>query len=162
MLAKKAAKKGVIKTKNEILEHVKKAEKIESGNVSEVMEKCLKAIENEIEEWHLNGVEDFEIQRFVARILKKLKDLNVLVSVDHATFKKELNFIHPLEMNISEDNGVTLSRDQVIERSEKLLESVIDPAVRHKLDRTMHGAAWRIANDEEQEAVIRKGKIWIH
>ena len=158
-LAKKAAKKGVEKSKNEILEHIQKAEKIDSKNVGEDMDKCVKAIEGAIEEWHIQGVEDFALQRFSARILRKLKDLNVLVAVDHAVFKKELDFIHPLEMNITKEDNVTLSRTVVLQRTENLLKSVMVPEEGNVMESTMQGMAWKIIEQSDSK-ILESKKIF--
>ena len=74
-LAKKAAKKGANKSINSIKKHIKKAEEISSEKIGTRVQQVLKIINDEIEEWHLAGIENHVIQQFAALILKKLKDL---------------------------------------------------------------------------------------
>lgn len=153
-LARKAAKKGANKSINSIKKHIKEAEEISSETIGARVQQVLKIINDEIEEWHLAGVENHVIQKFAALILKKLKDLNVLVAVDHVIFQKELNFIHPVDMDIVDDQ--ILSRKQVTERAGKLLEQLLDPEQKSNLQNSMQGNTWSI--DPKGPAEADSGK----
>ena len=150
-LALKAAKKGVNMSIGAIKRHLKKAGEISSETVGDRAQKILEIVTDEIEEWHLAGIEDHVIQKFAAMILKKLKDLNILVAVDHIVFQRVQNFIHPVDMDIVKKDGKDLTRPQVVERSENLLKSVLDPELETNLETTMKGGAWRILQQGESQ-----------
>ena len=144
VLAKLARKKGDKKSERSILEHVKKAEEVVSEKVGMKMEKELQRIESRITEWVEKGVELEAVQRFVARIMKKVKDLNVYVACDHAIFVKEVGVVRLLEMDLvgtlNESGPVNFNKMQG--RSNELFHLAIDTAGVKRLERSWNGTAW--------------------
>ena len=84
VLAKNAKKKNDKKCRRSILKHVKEAQKITSEKVGQKMEKECQRVEKNLDSWKKDGVEVDALQRYVGRIMKKVKELNVIVSCDHA------------------------------------------------------------------------------
>ena len=133
-----------------VLRHVEEAEKIDSDAIGPIMEREVKRMEDNIMDWHLGGVEDHAVQRFCARIFKKLRSLGFLVSVDHAVFKQELDFINVMEMQVGTDdeNGDGLSRTEINRRAEKMLHSVIDwGSINGRLVSDISGQSWQIMDE---------------
>ena len=143
-LAKLARKKGDKKSERSILEHVKEAEKVVSEKVGNKIEKELVRIESRMTEWVEKGVELEAVQRFVGRIMKKTKELNIFVSCDHAVFTKEVGVVRLLEMDLvgtlNESGPVNFNKMQG--RANELFHLAIDTAGAKRLERSWNGTAW--------------------
>ena len=99
------------------------ARELKSEKVGPSMELFLKKIEDRIEDWHLEGVEDHVIQRFAARVLRCLQKLGILVAVDHVIFKKENEIYHVLESEFGHPEMPPMSRMEIKEKTrERQLE----------------------------------------
>ena len=144
-LAKKAAKKGDERSEKSIMELAKQAMRIESEAVGAEMETELVRIEELISKWMADDVEEENIQRFAARILNKLKEVDVLCAVDHAIFKREIGVVRLLEMDLNENASDTLL-DMAVnkDRADKLLSLVVGQEEMNRLDQTKQGTAWVI------------------
>ena len=143
-MAKKAAKKGDCKSEKTILELAEEAMKIESEKVGKEMEKELSRFRKLFAKWKENDVEEDNIQLFAAGILKELKELNILCSVDTAIFKNEIGRVRLLGMDIEPmDSQKGLNRVELKERADSLLGKVIDTE-NARLDQTREGTAWNV------------------
>ena len=148
-LAKKAAKKGDRKSDKTIMELANEAMKIHSEKVGQEMEKQLSTLENLFAKWKEEDVDEGDLQRFAARILKALKTLDILCAVDTAIFKKEIGRIRLLEMEISSmDSETGLNRQELKDASTRLLSMVVDTE-NGRLDQTREGTAWNVEKNGE-------------
>ena len=148
-LAKKAAKKGVNKSERSILKQQQEAKKIESEMVPQ-MEAELVKIENHLKIWKEKKVEDHALQRFVARILAKVKDLNIIGMVDHAIFKQEMGSIHLLEMELvdtTNNDTINSEREHGRVKANELLSKIVDISAMSRLNQTKAGTAWLVDPD---------------
>ena len=145
LLAKKAAKKNDKKSKRSILEHVEIAQQVTSEKVGSEMEKELQRLEKKIAVWKEKDVEIHSVQRFVARIMKKVTSLNIVVGCDHAIFVQEMGLVRLLEMDLSGTmdrypEGVNL---QVMRnRANELFHLTFDSNIDSRLEQTRNGTAW--------------------
>ena len=144
-LAKNARKKNDKKSKRSILEHIEEAQKIHSDVIGPEMDRELERVEKKLATWKSKDVEMHSLQRFVARILKKIKDLGIVASVDHAVFQKEMGRIHLLEMDIVDSaNGSEdrTDREAARNKADELLHKAFDSGAPEKLQRTLQGTTW--------------------
>ena len=81
ILAKQARKKGDKKSEKSLMEQKKEAEKITSEKVGSEMESELQRLEKKIKIWKEKGVEKENIQRFAGRVMKLIKELNIIVAL---------------------------------------------------------------------------------
>ena len=125
-------------------------------SVGTTLERELRRFDDLISECQMEGVEDHVIQRFAARLLQKLKRVNILVAVDHAIFKKENGFINVLEAEMAQDlnDSEGLSRKEVKRRMDHLLRTVVSRSLYEQLDDTMDGNAWTWPTQSEQSMSI--------
>ena len=126
------------------------ATKVVSDAIGDKMETELVKIENLLIEWKTKKVEDHAMQRFVARILAKIKNLGIVGVVDHAIFKMEMGSVHLLEMELMEtDQSNTLNSDRELGRTRatELLSQVMDATDMARLDQTAAGTAWLVNPD---------------
>ena len=130
----------------------KRAMELASDVVGPEMEKFLKKIEDRIEEWHLEGVEDHVIQRFAARILRCLQRMDILVSVDHAIFKRENEIYHVLEREFGHPEMPHMSEKEIKEKTRDLLRSVISPELRERFQSLDDGFTWRDMNSSSGQS----------
>ena len=114
------------------------------------MEAELNKIENLLVAWKEKKVEDHALQRFVARILEKIKNLNIIGMVDHAIFKREMGSIHLLEMEICDTTGndtINSERELGRAKANDLLSKIMDVSVMNRLNQTKAGTAWLVDPD---------------
>ena len=141
-LARKAAKKGAQCSDRSAIRRAEKALKIESEVVGTEMELLLTHAENEMKKWKSKGVEEENLQRFAARFLAGLKQMNILCAVDTAIFKQEIGHVRLLELEIDSMNSSSvLDRPRMRERANELVSMVIDTE-KVPLDQTKEGTAW--------------------
>ena len=128
------------------MELANEALKIDSEKVGQEMENQLSHLEDLFAKWKNQDVEEENLQRFAARILKALKTLDILCAVDTAIFKKEIGRIRLLEMEISSmDSETGLNRQELKDAATRLLSLVVDTED-CRFDQTRQGTAW---NDKE-------------
>ena len=126
--------------------------KVSSEVAGPAMNKLLKKIEDQIEEWHLEGVETQAIQRFAARIMNCLRRTGVLVAVDHVIFKQEHEFYHVLESAFGHPDIPLMTRDEIKEKTRDLLRSVISPDLRERFESIDDGFTWRELNSSQGQS----------
>ena len=158
-LAKLAAKKGDKLSPAQIKTQKKEARKAESEKVPDVEEE-LQKIEKLIETWKKNGVEDHVVQRFVARMFRKLRILNFIPSVDHALFKKEIGYFRLIEMDMAGSLDVSgpTNVDKIKKTAGKLMEQVVDGDLAERLQRTWEGNAWILRGESSNDLNSNEGK----
>ena len=157
-LAKTAAKKGDDKSEKTIMELAEEAMRIESEAVGNEMEETVNLVENLFKKWMEMDVEEENIQRFAARILKSLQKFDIICSVDQAIFKREIGVVRLLEMELDDDVSAE-DLQPVKERADKLLSLVVNPDDMERLDQTKQGTAWVVKSPKNQrDAILRKGK----
>ena len=143
-LAKLARKKGDKKSDKSMQEHIKMAEKIVSEKVGDEMEKELVRIEKKMKNWKKKEVEVEAMQRFVGRMMRFSKDLNIIVACDHAVYLREMGLISLLELDmvgtLNESGPIT--PEQARMKANQLLSLVIDSDWRERIQQTWDGMAW--------------------
>ena len=157
ILAKTAKKKNDKKCKRSILKHVKEAQKVVSENCPDMEKEC-KKVEKNLDSWKEKGVETEALQRYVGRIMKKVKELNVIVVCDHAVFLKEVGLISLLEMDLVgtlNDTG-PITPELAKMKANSLLELVIDTDCRNRIQQSWDGMAWRIRSETDN---VENGKL---
>lgn len=149
-LAKLAKKKGDKNSEKSLMEKMKKAEKVTSAKVGPEMEKELKRLEKKMAEWKEKGVETEALQRFVGRVMKQAKGLNVIVACDHAVFRQEVGLITILEMDLvgTLDESGPIDLETAKSRANHLFSLIIDSDVSNRIERTWDGMAWRIKSED--------------
>ena len=158
ILAQKAAKKGDDMGEKTILQLAEEAMKIDSEAVGKEMEDTIELIGDLFKKWMEKDVEEENIQRFAARILKKLQTFDIMCAVDSAIFKKEIGVVRLLEMEL-DDNMSEEDLGLAKQRADRLLSLVVDPDDMAKLDQTRQGTAWMVKSPKNQKnASMRKGK----
>lgn len=151
VLAKNAKKKNDKKCRRSILKHVKEAQKITSEKVGPKMEKECQRVEKNLDSWKKDGVEVDALQRYVGRIMKKVKELNVIVSCDHAVFLREAGLISLLEMDLvgTLDDTGPITPQLARMKANSLLELVIDSDSRNRIQQTWDGMAWKFRSETD-------------
>ena len=154
MLAKNARKKNDKKCQRSILKHVEEARKVTSKKFGSQVEKELQRIEKLIETWKKGGLELDAIQRFVGRILKFVKDLDVIVACDHAVFRREMGLISLLEMDLVSTLNETgpITPEVARMKANKLLSLVLDSDCRNRIQQTWDGMAWKFRSELDMTA----------
>ena len=159
-LAQKAAKKGNNLSSAQAKAMKKQARKAESEKVPDFEEE-LQRIEKLIETWKKNGVEDHVVQRFVARLFRKLRILDFIPSVDHALFKREIGYFRLVEMDVAgslEISGPT-NMDKIKKTAGKLINQVVDGDLAERLHRTWEGNAWILRGESINQTSSTEGKF---
>ena len=160
ILAKTAKKKNDKKCKRSILKHVKEAQKVASEKCPDMEKEC-KRVEKNLDSWKGKGVEVDALQRYVGRIMKKVKELNVIVVCDHAVFLKEVGLISLLEMDLVgtlNDTG-PITPELAKMKANSLLELVVDTDCRNRIQQSWDGMAWRVRSEMN---IDDKGKLMIY
>ena len=143
-LAKFAKKKGDKKSDKSMQKHIEMAEKIFSEKVGWEMEKELVRIEKKMETWKKKQVEVDAKQRFVGRIMRKAKELDIIVACDHGVYLKEMGLISLLELDLvgtlNETGPITPEEARV--KANRLLSLVMDSDCRDRIQQTWDGMAW--------------------
>ena len=162
-LAKLARKRNDKKSDKSMQEHIEMAQQVVSEKVGMAMEKEVKSIEKKLEDWKRKKVEIEAIQRFVGRIMRKVKDLNIIVSCDHGVYLKEMGLISLLELDLvgtlNESGPITPEEARV--KANRLLSLVIDSDCRDRIQQTWDGMAWiersRVLTSQGENLILKYG-----
>ena len=151
-LAKKAAKKGDDESPKKLKQLRKRARRADSDKVPD-FEEQLQKMEKLIDDWKKNEVEDHVVQRFVARMFRKLRTLNYIPCVDYALFKKEIGYFRLVEMDMAGTLDMTgpTNREKIKATAGRLLDQVVDGELADRLQQTWEGNAWILRSKSSNE-----------